>query len=166
MLSAGAPHVEPDRRIEREDLMQQHRSQFVLEDLGILLGGKVAVLLPRRAVLPHHPIDQGLEAGLALWGAESSPEILGGHDRRGVDAPGTRELDSSLFEDHLTGFPVLLDDITTFPGHLLVRVDPLGGEDAGNRESTGMVVAGPRRGSGLSHGMPLCARWWVRNGEE
>ncbi|GMA89141.1 hypothetical protein GCM10025868_43910 [Angustibacter aerolatus] len=70
------------------------------------------------------------QALLALLGADGTAEVLRGDDGGGVHRPEVGELDATLLEDRLAGLPVLLHDVTTLPGDLVVRVHPRGGEDA------------------------------------
>ena len=111
----GGADVEPDRRVEAEDLVQQHPGQLVLEDLGVVVGREVAVVLAGLGVGEHDAVDQLLEALLAHVGAERAAEVLGGDDRGGVDAPEVGELDAALLEDRLAGLPVGLDDVAPLP---------------------------------------------------
>jgi hypothetical protein len=50
--------VEPHRGVEGEDLVQQRIGQLVLEDLGVGIGGEVAVLLARLDVGEDDAVDE------------------------------------------------------------------------------------------------------------
>ena len=121
------PDVEPDRRVEAEHLVQQHPGQLVVEDLGVLLGGEVAVLLAGAAVLADDPVDDLAQAGLALRGADGAAEVLGRHDVGRVDAPEVGELHPALLEVHRAVAPVRHHDVAALPGHLVVGVHALSG---------------------------------------
>ena len=103
--------------------MQQHPGEFTLKDMCILLSGEVPVLLAGLHVCEHHTVDQLLQAPFPLVGAQCATEVLGGHDGRCVQRPERRELDAALFEHHLVGLPVRLQDVPTFPFDLVVRVN-------------------------------------------
>src|SRR5215210_3434932 len=97
-------------------------------------------------------------------GTEGAPEVLGRHDRRGVDAPEVRELHPLLLEHHLAGLPVGLHDVTALPGHLGVRVYAAG-EDSLHGQA-GWFAWGPPglrstvcRTGGLGH---VCLSRWRR----
>ena len=105
----------------------------MLEDLGVLGRGEVAVVLAGLDVGQDDAVDQLLEAGLAGVGADGAAEVLGGDDRGGVDRPEVGELDAALLEDRLAGLPVLLDDVAALPGHLVVGVHAGRGVDALDR---------------------------------
>ena len=122
LLRGVGPDVEPDRRVEREHLVQQHPGQLVLEDLGVGVGGEVAVLLAGRRVGQHDPVDELPQAPLARVGADGAAEVLGGDDGGGVDRPEVGELDAALLEDGLARPPVGHDDVAALPGHLVVGV--------------------------------------------
>ena len=123
--------VEPDRRVEAEYLVQQHPGQLVLEDLGVALGGEVAVLAAGRAVGAHHPVDELAQAATRAAGVPTAPRkyfvvtmlvALTLHDGG--------ELDAALLEVDRAVAPVGHDDVAALPGHLVVGVHAGGGEDA------------------------------------
>ena len=111
--------------------MQQHVGELVLEDLGIVVGTEVTVLLAGLRVGKNHAVDELLEAPLARLSAHGATEVLGGDDGGGVDAPEVGELDTALLEDDIAGLPVGLDDVATLPVHAVIgmlsgsRVKPL-----------------------------------------
>ena len=130
LLRRRRPDVEPHRRVEAEDLVQQGVGELVLEDLGVGGGGEVAVLLAGPAVGEDDAVDQLAQGPLAGVAADRAAEVLGGDDRGGDDRPEVGELDATLLEDDLAGLPVVLDDVATLPGDLVVRVDAWRGVDA------------------------------------
>ena len=130
LLRARGAHVEPDRGVEGEVLVDQQPGQLVLEELGVGVGGEVAVVDAGLGVGLHHAVDELLEAPLPRLAAHRTAEVLGRDDGRGVDRPGGGELHALLLEDGLAGLPVGLDDVAALPGQLVVGVGALGAEDA------------------------------------
>ena len=128
LLRRVGADVEPHRRVEGEVLVQQQPGQLLPEDLGVPVGGEVAVVPPGPDVPPDDAVDEGLEAGFAPRSAEGPPEVLVRHDGGGVHAPEIGELHAALLEDHLAGLPVGLDHVARLPGDLVVGVHTLGGE--------------------------------------
>ena len=127
---ALVPTLNQTGRVEAEALVQQHPGQLVLEDLGVALGGEVAVLAAGRAVGEHDPVDELTQAALALRAADRAAEVLRGDDVGGVDAPLGGELHAALLEVDRAVAPVGHDDVAALPGHLVVGVHTGGGEDA------------------------------------
>ena len=125
LLRRGGTDVEPDRRVEaRSTGAAASRSARARRPRRCSGVGEVAVVLARLAVGLDDPRSMSCrEALLASWRAECAAEVLGGDDRRGVDAPEVGELDALLLEDHLAGLPVGLHHIAALPGHLVIRVD-------------------------------------------
>ena len=159
LLRRRRTDVEPDRGVEGEVLVDQQPGQLVLEDLGVGVGGEVAVVLAGLDVGGDHAVDELLEAALAGVGADRAAEVLGGDDRRGVDRPGGGELHAALLEDGGAGLPVGLDDVAALPGQLVVGVDALGAEDALHRQA--LALARRRRVGScaahrLGHAVLLC----------
>src|SRR6516165_3807672 len=66
LLGGGGADVEPDRGVEAEDLVDQGVLELVIEDLGVFLGGEVALLAPGLRVHADDAVYQLLEAPLAL----------------------------------------------------------------------------------------------------
>ena len=179
LLRGLGAHVEPDGRVEREHLMQQHPGQLVLEDLCVLLGGEVPVLDPGGGIGRHHPVDELPQARLAGRPADGPAEVLAGHDVRRVDRPEVGELHPALLEVDGAVTPVGHHHVAALPGHLVVRVhagggvEPLQGQPlragAGRRgrlrlaglgrpgraaAGTVRAVGGPGDPDGLGHVLP------------
>ncbi len=130
LLGLLGADVEPDRAVEAEDLVQEGVRQLVLEDLGVGGRGEVLVVLSGLPVRLHDAVDQLLEAGLALRGADGTAEVLAGDDVDRVHRPEVGELDAALLEVDRAVAPVGHDDVTALPRHLVIGVDPRGGVDA------------------------------------
>jgi hypothetical protein len=81
LLRAGRADVEPHRGVEREHLVQQRIGQLVLEDLGVLVGPEVAVLLAGLGVGEHDAVDELAQRPLAGRRAERAAEVLRRDDR-------------------------------------------------------------------------------------
>src|ERR1700734_3307892 len=145
LLRRAGPDVEPDRRVEGEDLVDERVGELVLEDLGVLGAGEVPVLPAGRDVLSDHAVDQLLEAPLPLRGADRAAEVLGGGAVGGVDGPEVGELDPTLLEVDRAVPPVGHDDIAALPSDLVVRVHALPGVNAPDRESLARALAPTRR---------------------
>ncbi len=107
--------------------MNKGVSELVLEGHGVGLGREVAVLAAGLAIGADHPVDELLEAPLALRRADSTPEVLRGHDVGRVDRPEVGELHAELLEVDRSVTPVRHDDVAALPGHLVVRVHALAG---------------------------------------
>ena len=118
--------VEPDRGVERRELVDEDRLQLGLEGLGLLLVGEVAALAAPGADRGDDAADHLLHARLAVGRAHAAAEVLLGDDVRGRLRPELRELDALLLEDRL----VLAGDerVAHLPLDLLERVA------AGDRE--------------------------------
>ncbi len=154
--------VEPHGRVERPPLGDQQQGQLVLEDLGVVMGLEVAVLLPIHADrvgdaadhLPYGDLVPGARhAGLA--------EVLGDHDVRRELRPVLRHLAVVQLEDDLA---VGLGDHRAPPGprHRVQGRSALGGEMALEGEPIAAFgcFAGLLGGAvvdGLLHGAPLCS---------
>ena len=135
LLWAGGAHVEPDRGVKREDLVQQHPGEFMLEDLRILVGEEVAEILTSLGVGEHHSIDQLAKTPLPGIGTQGTTEVLGGDDRGCIYRPELGELNATLLENGFPRLPVGLHDITVLPGDLVVRVNAGRGVDALNGQT-------------------------------
>ena len=160
---ALVPTLNQTGELKLKHLVQQHPGQLVLEDLGVALGGEVAVLATGRAVGEHDPVDELTQAALALRGADGAAEVLRGDDVGGVDAPLGGELHAALLEVDRAVPPVGHDDVAALPGDLVVGVHTGGGEDALDLEAlppAGRLAAAPGAGAGqavvgLGHGVEL-----------
>src|SRR5690606_22699576 len=95
-------------------------------------------------VRQHDAVEELAQAGLALGTADGATEVLGGDDRRGVEAPEIGELHATLLEHGLAGLPVGLDDVATFPRDRVIRMDALGRVDTLDLESVLGGLAGAR----------------------
>src|SRR5205085_4964747 len=120
--------VEPDRRVERGELVDEDRLQLGLEGLGLLLAREVAALATPAADRRDDAPDHLFDARLALGRAHAAAEVLLRDDvGRGL-RPELRELDVLLLEDGL----VLARDVggALLPLDLLERVASRNGEVA------------------------------------
>src|SRR5699024_1755954 len=130
LLGRVRSDVEPDRGVEAEHLVRQGVLQLVVEDLGVFLGGEVAVLGTGPGVDVHDPVDELLEAPLAFGGADRATEVLAHHDLGGVHRPGDRKLHPALLEVDGAVAPVGHDDVAPLPVERFVGVYARDGEDA------------------------------------
>src|SRR5207249_721129 len=89
---------EPDRRVERGELIDEDRLQLVLERLRLVLVGEVAALPAPGADSADDAADHLLDGGLALGTRHASAEVLLRHDVRGGLRPELRKLDAALLE--------------------------------------------------------------------
>ncbi len=142
--------VEPDRRVEGGELVDEDRLQLGLERLGLLLGGEVAALAAPAADRVDDAADHLLHARLALGRAHAAAEVLLRDDVRRRLAPELRELDVLLLEDGA----VLAGDVgvADLPLDLVERVA------AGDRE----VAAQADRGLLLDHDVGQLLGGWFR----
>ncbi len=87
--------VEPDRRVERGELVDEDRLQLVLERLRLVLGREVAAVAAPRADRVDDAADHLLDRALALRARHAAAEVLLRDDvRRGL-RPELRELDAA-----------------------------------------------------------------------
>ncbi len=92
------PDVEPDRRVERRELVDEDRLQLVLEGLSLVLGGEVAAVTTPGADRADDAADHLLDRALALGARHAAAEILLRHDvGRGL-RPELRKFDVLLLE--------------------------------------------------------------------
>ena len=118
--------VEPDRRVERRELVDQDRLQLVLERQRLVLVGEVAAVAAPRADGVDDAADHLLHGPLALRAGHAAAEVLLGDDvRRGL-RPELGELDVLLLE----GGPVLARDVRVAD----LPLDLVVGIAAGDRE--------------------------------
>ena len=162
LLRRGGPDVEPDRGVEAEDLVDERVGELVLEDLGVLGGGEVAVLPAGCHVDAHDPVHELLQAPLALRRADRAAEVLGGHDVGGVDRPEVGELHAVLLEVDRAVPPVGHDDVAALPGDLVIGVDAFAGVDAADGESLAGTLAAVARDPlrRLGHVRPPSGSGW------
>ena len=90
--------VEPDRRVERGELVDEDRLQLVLERLRLVLVGEVAAVAAPRADRVDDAADHLLHGALALGARHAAAEVLLGDDVRRRLRPELRELDVLLLE--------------------------------------------------------------------
>src|SRR5690625_4870629 len=100
--------------------MQQHPRELMLEDLGVVSGGEIALVFTGTPIRLHHAIDELTQSPLARVSTDRTAEVLGRDDGGSVDRPEVGKLDAPLFEDGLSGSPVLLDDVAPLPCDLVV----------------------------------------------
>src|SRR5207244_223455 len=87
----------------------------------------------------HHPADQLADAGLPLRRPQRAPEVLLGHDVRGVLGPALRELHPPLLEGVAALLVVGDDGVADLPLDLVEWVDavlrevPLESQTTGSR---------------------------------
>ena len=94
--------VEPDRRVERRDLVEKDVRQLGLEGVGVLVGGEVVGVATPARDGAGHAADHLLDRRLALVAAQATAEVLLGHDVFvAFWRPGDRELDAALLERRL-----------------------------------------------------------------
>src|SRR4029077_3312262 len=133
-------HVEPDRRVEGRELVDEDRLQLVLERLRIVLAREVAALTAPRADRPDDPADHLLDGALALGARHPAAEVLLRDDVRGRLRPELRELDVLLLERRA----VLPGDVgaADLPLDLRERVAPRDREQAADGEAGALVDDG------------------------
>src|SRR5438105_7036360 len=85
-------HVEPDRRVEGGELVDEDRLQLGLEGVGLLLGREVITGSAPLADPARDSADHLLNAVLACGRVELPAEILLGDDVRRRLRPELREL--------------------------------------------------------------------------
>jgi hypothetical protein len=109
-------------------LRDQDVGELLGEDVGVLSGGEVAVLHSPAFDRVDDAGDQLADARLPLRRVERAPEVLLGHDVRGVLRPRLGELDVALLE----GVPALLevgdDRVAGVPLHRVEGMDAVLGE--------------------------------------
>ncbi len=134
--------VEPHRRVEAGELVEQHVGELGVEGGGVLLGGEVAAQPSPAGDRVDHPADQLAHAALALRRPQLAAEVLGHHDVGGGLRPALRHLDAALLEHRLT---LLVGDesVADLPVDGVERVHSRGGVEA--REAEPRPGAGRRR---------------------
>ena len=95
---SSKPDVEPHRRVEGRQLVQQDERQLRLERVAVLDRGEVAALTPPVGDRARHAADHLLDRALARRRVELPAEVLLGHDVRRVLRPRRRELHVVLAE--------------------------------------------------------------------
>ena len=102
----------------------------MLKDLRILVGAEVTVVTTSLGVREDNPVNELLQAPLTIISSNSSTEVLRRDDCRSINAPKIWVFDSTLLENNLTSFPVVLNNISPFPIHIVVWMDSLGREQS------------------------------------
>ena len=125
----GHADVEPHRRVERGLLGHDQMAELVGEDLRIVLGGEVAVLLTPPADRVDHAARQLSDRRFALGGVEGAAEVLLRDDVGRVLGPVLRELDVALLEGVAALLVVRDHRVSRLPLDVLERVPPLGREE-------------------------------------
>ena len=103
--------------------MQQHPGEFTLKTCASCSVAKYPFSLPAFTYGQHHPGRSAASGSIPAGRCPVRHGSTGGHDGRCVQRPERRELDAALFEHHLVGLPVRLQDVPTFPFDLVVRVN-------------------------------------------
>jgi hypothetical protein len=143
--------------------VDQRVLELMVENLGVFRSGEVALLPPGLDVDADDPVDELLEAPLALRGAHRTAEVLAGDDVRRVEGPEVGELDAALLEVDRAVAPVRHHDITALPGDLVVRVHPVLGVDALEAEALPCLPAATRfrPARRLRHVVPPSGSVWI-----
>ena len=147
--------VEPDRRVERGELVDEDRLQLGLEGLGLLLGREVAALAAPAAGRVDDPADHLPHGALALGRGHAAAEVLLRDDvRRGL-RPELGELDALLVERRL----VLAGDerVAELPLDLVERVAAGDREVPADGEAGVLVDDGVHELVGLDLDLAFCA---------
>ena len=121
--------VEPDGRVEAHLLVDQEMGQLGVEGGQVLVRGEVVLRLGPGGDRVGDPVDELLDAGLALRRADVAAEVLADDDVGGQLAPEAGDLDVALLEDDLAR---LVADAggPDLPLDLVVRMDALAREAA------------------------------------
>jgi len=93
------PDVEPDRRVERRQLVEKDVGQLGLERVAVFDRGEVAALAAPVGDRARDARDHLLDRALAGGRVELAAEVLLGDDVGRVLRPGRGELDVLLLED-------------------------------------------------------------------
>src|SRR3954454_17607254 len=113
--------VEPDRRVEGRELVEQDEAQLGLEGVAVLDRGEVAALTTPVGDRARDAGDHLLDRALARRRLELPAEVLLGDDVRRVLRPRLRELDVLLLERDLVA--VADPRVADLPLDLLERMD-------------------------------------------
>src|SRR5215471_2228909 len=137
--------------------MNKRVREFVLEDLRIIFGSEIAMLAACVAVRADDPVDELLEAPLALRGPDRAAEILRCHDVGRVHGPEVGELHAVLLEVDRAIAPVRHDDVAAFPGHLVVGMNSLASVNPADSQTLpgALAVLRCRPVRRLGHVVPL-----------
>ena len=133
-LEAVAADVEPDGRVEGDLLVDEEVGELGEEELGVLVGGEVAVALAPVADGLGDAGDEVADALFALRRADLAVQVLAGDDVGRGDRPVAGDLDVLLLEDEVA-LEVLDDGVAELPLELVIRIDAGAGEVAGELEA-------------------------------
>src|SRR5262249_44298112 len=151
--------VEPDRRVERRQLVEKDIGELSLERVGVVIGGEVAALATPFRDRSGDAADHLLDRRLALGRGELSAEVLLGDDVRRVLRPGRRELDPALLERRL--LRVADDRVTDLP---LDHVERMGARLGVAATDPKTAVTSDGRGFGRAtcgwHDLSSVWFWW------
>ena len=145
--------VEPHRRVERRELVEQDVGQLRLERVAVLDGGEVAALATPVGDRARDAADHLLDRALARRRVQLPAEVLLGDDVGRVLRPGLGELDVLLLE----GDAVAVTDprVADLPLDLVERVHAGLREQAPHGQRlTGLARCGVRWSSAAS--APWC----------
>ncbi len=119
--------VEPNGGVESHLLVHEKVQEFVMENLGVVVGGEVAHVLAPFGDGIGDAADELLDGAFTLFGAHDPVEIFGDHDVGGRLGPGFGNFDILLFKNH---FPFFVGDGggTQFPFHVVEGMYTLLGE--------------------------------------
>src|SRR5712692_10780083 len=137
--------------------MNESVCQLVLEDLRVVFRSEIAVLTAGVAVAADDPVDDLLEAPLALRGPDGTAEVLRGDDVGRVHRPEVWELDAVLLEVDRAVTPVRHHDVAALPRHLVIGMNPLASVDTADPHALADALAVLRRRPArrLGHVVPL-----------
>ena len=123
-------HVEPDRGVESDHLVEQQVGELVAEDGVVFSGGKVAAIPAPVGQGVGHAADQLAHARFALRSAAVAVEVFAGDDIGGGLRPIFGDLHVMLLEDNLAllvgdGGGALLPLHLIVGGNALAREQPM-----------------------------------------
>ena len=150
--------VEPHRRVERGELVDEDRLQLVLERLRLVLGREVAAVASPAGDRADDAADHLLDGGLALGARHAAAEVLLRDDvGRGL-RPELGELDVALLERRA----VLAGDerVADLPLDLVERIAARDREQAADGEAGALVddAVDELVGVDLDSALLLCGR--------
>ncbi len=156
---ASMPTLNQTGAVERHLLVDEQVRQLGLEGVEVLRGREVALGLRPGGDRVDDPVDELLDARLALGRADVAAEVLAHHDVGRELAPERGDFHVLLLED---GLAALVADVgeAGLPDDLVVRVDALAGPAPLDRQATGRggVRGGAIEAGPVGPGMPACGR--------